>query len=191
MQEPGGRSNVRAGQNLASGSLEKPRPVSTLRSRGPRHLGGGEPEVLTDLVLFLRQFQVRGTTSITEGMVYWALEKLLGPEGDSWVYQESRMGGRHLLGGAVIDFIVYVGNLSIGIRVQTYRFHMNADPRQKAHDQSQLWALSDPRTIIIDIFEQDFIDDMTGQAVIRVVHEAITGQQRINPLASGFVAGTG
>mgnify|MGYP006191123845 CR=1 FL=1 len=192
LQTPGKMTKILIGQNLPNpGSLSRESPASVLRSRGPRHLGGGEPENVTDLTIFLESFATRGTTSITEGMVYWALMKLLGPEGIEWVYQESRMGGRHQLGGAVVDFIVYVGVMSIGVRVQTYRFHMNADPRQKMHDASQLIALSDHRTVIVDIFEQDFVHDMTGQAIIKIMLEVINQRYRPDPIGTGMVAGTG
>lgn len=183
---------IRAGQNLPSisGKPRTPEGTGRLRSRGPQVLGGGAYED-TPLEAFLRAWVSSGTTSESEGFIYFALEKLLGPEGVQWVYQESRLGGRHRLGGAVVDFIIYLAGLSVGVRVQTYRFHMNVSPSQQAYDKNQLIALSDPSTMIIDVFEQQYIQDRTGQAAIRLMLEIINRQWRPNPLGTGMVVGTG
>ena len=184
--------NARAGQNLASrsGKPRTPEGRITLRSRGPDVLGGGAVEQ-GSLQAFLAAWHSSGTTSDSEGILYWALEKLLGPEGVNWVYQESRLGGRHLLGGAVVDFIIYLANLSVGVRVQTYRFHFNVDPAKQAGDVAQMLALSDPSTVILDVYEQQYINDSTGQAAIQLMLEVMNQQWRPNPLGTGMVVGTG
>jgi hypothetical protein len=183
--------NARAGQNLPSLGGNPPTPTGTgkMMSRGPRVLGGGATSVAgpgEPPAGF-----VGGTTSRSEWFIYWALEKLLGPEGVQWVFQESRQGGRHRLGGAVVDFIIYLSGLAIGVRVQTYRFHFNVDPAKQASDAAQLIALTDDSTIIIDIFEQQYIDDETGQAAIQLMLEVLNQRWRPNPLATGMVVGTG
>lgn len=163
---------------------------STIMARGLRVLGGGAYYV-GSLSIFLEEWQSTGTTSLSEGILYWALEKLLGPEGIQWTFQESRMGGRHRLGGAVVDFIIYIDNVSIGVRVQTYRFHQNVDPRKQAYDVEQFRALTGPRTIIIDVFESQYIDDPTGETAIKLMLEVINKRWRINPLSTGMVVGSG
>jgi hypothetical protein len=44
---------------------------------------------------------------------------------------------------------------------------------------------------VIDIFEDQIIHDPTGQAAIMTALEVINERQRANPLAYGFVVGTG
>lgn len=128
-----------------------------------------------------------GTVSMTECMFYWAMEKMLGPEGREWDYQGSKLGGRHMPGGAVVDFVYYgFGEQQVAIRIQTYYFHQGVDPNKKAEDREQRIALEDAGYIVIDVWEQEFIHDETGQAVLKVAHDAINGIQHENPMASGL-----
>lgn len=187
------RNKISQGNNLPSISA---RPASgdlhiQTYTKGPRVLGIGiKPENISGPGEPPEGF-VRGSTSLSEWILYWALTKILGPEGDVWEYQQSMQGGRHLLGGAVVDFVIYQGAVVLGIRLQTYRFHLSADAKKQATDLDQFLALSGPEVIIIDVFEDDIIKDETGQAAIRIVLDIINRRERINPLASGFVVGTG
>jgi len=131
---------------------------------------------------------VGGTTSATEWYVFWAFEKLLGPEGVNWTYQESFQGGRHVPGGAVIDFVLYMPMQTILVRVQTWRFHfgdgpdkIQADTEQKIANTS-IWG----EEIVVDIYEQYFIDDDTGKAVLEVCSDAMQGVEWPNPIATGL-----
>jgi len=131
---------------------------------------------------------VGGTTSLTEWYVYWALTKILGPEGDSWAYQNSYQGGRHIPGGSVVDFVVYQPMKTLLIRVQTFRFHFTLGSQKQAYDVEQYYALSDlPGYRVIDVYEQDFIDDPTGGKVLKVMIDALNGEEHANPLAFGTV----
>lgn len=188
------RNSPLLGQNLpAIFTPPAPGPLNPRdRSYGPAVLGlASDPEVVggpgDPPVGF-----IGGTNSLSEWYFYWAMEKILGPEGINWVYQDPWMGGRQQQGGAVVDFVIRsrLGR-RIGIRIQTYRFHFNTDAFQQARDEEQLRALHGPDFIVIDIFEQQFIDDDTGQAAISLVLEAWNERQRPNPLATGFVIGTG
>jgi hypothetical protein len=133
---------------------------------------------------------VGGTTSLTEWFVYWALDKLLGPEGIDWDYQSGFLGGRHVPGGAVVDFVVYQPVYNIGIRVQTFYFHLAANSYKQFYDFEQKLNLEQNGLRVIDVYEQDFIYDRTGQAVLQVVRDAIAGRERSNPLATGFIIGS-
>jgi len=133
---------------------------------------------------------VGGTTSLSEWYIYWALLQVRGPEGDegAWAYQESFLGGRHIIGGAVVDFILYEDDYYIGLRIQTYYFHL-ASPEgsvKQANDLEQKIRLQDGNDlIIIDIYEQNFIHDDSGQAAIEQVLKAMQLVEEYNPRLTG------
>jgi hypothetical protein len=133
-----------------------------------------------------------GTVSVTEYYIYWALEKLLGPEAEGrWGYQVSFFGGRHNPGGAVVDFVIYREDRDIGVRVQTYRFHQSADAEKQAHDREQLYRLFSDTFTVVDVYEEDFIYDPTGQAAIQLMIDILNDNFRLDPLTSGLTAGSG
>lgn len=147
--------------------------------RGPDYQSGpGEPPLGF----------VGGTTSKTEWYVYWALEKLLGPEGVTWTFQEAFAGGRHIPGGAVLDFVVYTPKYRILIRVQTWRFHLGGGGEKIALDLEQKINLFTPygEELVIDIYEQYFLWDKTGKAVLDVVQDAINGIEWPSPISTGL-----
>jgi hypothetical protein len=72
----------------------------------------------------------------------------------------------------------------VGIRLQTDRFHLTAGPEKQAYDEAQLRNLS-RQMVILDIFEQDFIGDKSGESVVRVIADTLGGRGRVNPLRSG------
>lgn len=130
--------------------------------------------------------------TLSEKYLYWALLKLLGPEWEGrWEYQGHSAANSQVRGFARVDFIIFGSRYDIGVRVQTYRFHMNVDPRKQAYDEEQLLALTGRYFTVIDVFEQDYIHDDTGQAAIQVMLEVINNRQRQNPLATGNVIGLG
>ncbi len=132
---------------------------------------------------------VGGTTSKTEWYVYWAYLILLGPEGVSWTYQESFAGGRHIPGGAVADFVLYMPAQNIIVRVQTWRFHFASGGEKIQTDIEQKVSLHSVwgEEIVVDIYEQHFIHDETGRAVLEVCKDAMAGIEWPNPLAVGIV----
>ena len=135
---------------------------------------------------------VTGTTSKTEWYVYWALLKLCPPIGVEFTYQESYQGGRHIPGGSVVDFVIYMPLQTILMRVQTYRFHFTLGANKQYSDFEQKVALGDNEDmVVVDIYEQDFIDDDTGGQVLLVVLDAMNGIERTNPLATGMVIDNG
>jgi hypothetical protein len=130
---------------------------------------------------------IGGTNSVSEWYIYWALTKLLGPEGREWTYQSSYLGGRRMKGGAVVDFVVFTPRYNIGLRIQTFYFHLAAGSYKQASDLEQRVNLEHQDLRIIDIYEQDFIGDKTGQSAIRVVQMALNGNEAPNPRAYGIV----
>jgi hypothetical protein len=130
---------------------------------------------------------VGGTTSKTEWYVFWAFEILLGPMGAMWTYQESFQGGRHMPGGSVADFVLYMPMQTIIVRVQTWRFHFAGGAEKHQSDIEQKIALHSiwGEEIVVDIYEQHFINDESGQAVLEVCKDAMAGIEWPNPMAIG------
>lgn len=151
----------------------------------PRQLGGpGEPP----------EGFVTAHTSRTEWVVYWAFARVLRDPPDprkppyvggaQWSYQTPLDGGR-VVGGQVVDF-VYLGpkGKTVGVRVQTERFHIMTTSNKLVQDfllKSTQRALD----IIVDIFDQDFMGDESGKAACVVVANAIKGIQALNPSVYG------
>lgn len=130
---------------------------------------------------------IGGTNSVSEWYIYWALEKLLGPEGQYWTYQSSYLGGRHIRGGAVVDFVVFTPRYNIGLRIQTFYFHLAAGSYKQADDYTQRTNLESYGLKIIDIYEQTYIGDTTGKAALYVTQLALQGIELPNPRAYGIV----
>lgn len=138
------------------------------------------------------------TNSKTEWWVYWALAKIVGFPKDPrtppyegwpglWGYQRPFEGGRARAGGQVLDFLVYAPATSggdIALRIQTERYHIMTDAAKQAVDRLLLVRLSS-QFRVVDLFEQDFMDDPSGQAVIIETKRALYGGQTSNPLRSG------
>lgn len=134
------------------------------------------------------------TTSKSEWWLYWASAKVFNDPkdprqqpywgGEAWGYQVAANGGRHVPGGAVVDFIYYLPGEVIGVRLQTYRYHETAGPTVTAYDRAQLASLARWMTIK-DVFEQDIMQDSTGESACRRLVEVLGGKKRIGPAASG------
>jgi hypothetical protein len=138
---------------------------------------------------------VSATTSSTEWIWYWASAKVYNdPDdprrqpywgGQQWGYQIAGTGGRMANFGSVIDFIYYMPSATVGIRIQTKRYHEETTPSQKAYDIAQRNSLARFITIV-DVYEQDFIADRTGEAACRRLVDALGGKRRMAPGKFGF-----
>jgi len=137
---------------------------------------------------------VTAHTSASEWRYYWALSRVLGTPrnprigpftgGVDWSYQKAIEGGRMEPGGSVVDFVVHQGTSTMGIRIQTERFHVFADAATQMKDLStkiHVKALDK----IIDIYDQWSIADRTGEATIKQVKRALQGIQEQDPLRFG------
>ncbi len=139
------------------------------------------------------------TNSRSEWVIYWALCKVLGFPRDArvgpfigwpglWTYQTPFEGGRAAGGGQVIDFVVYPPSGSvqgaIAIRIQTERYHILTDQSKQTLD----WLLAQRlggTYRVLDIYEQDYISDTSGQAAVLTVKQGLFGGQASSPLRSG------
>ena len=141
---------------------------------------------------------VTATTSGSEWLCYWAIAKVLKWPKDPrqgpftgwpglWAYQWDVEGGRAQRGGQVADFVIMPGNVVDGeilIRVQTSRYHVHTDYTKQASDailQTRLARFGR----VVDIWEQDFVHDKSGQAVILEIKKALWGGKSSDPLSAG------
>lgn len=133
-------------------------------------------------------------TSKTEWVVYWAMAKVLGTPlnprkppftgGSNWQYQKSVGGGRRVRGGQVLDFVVFSGVKSIGIRVETERFHIFTNATTHAYDfylRTHAVGVDE----VVAIYDSDFLGDTSGRAACAVVARAVKGEQDPNPIRLG------
>jgi hypothetical protein len=129
---------------------------------------------------------VNGQTSPQEWMVYLGLWKVMGLAGDPrtppfegypgvFGYQ---VGGSQL-GQSKIDFVVYPVRQSRGLRyafrVQTEYFHNFVDAEKQAYDLLQAWRLSE-YNVVVDLYDFEFAEDPTGQAVCILLADALAGR---------------
>jgi hypothetical protein len=105
------------------------------------------------------------------------------PEG-KFFYQNWQLGGRSKAGGAVVDFVIpgSGGRPDIGMRIQSYRFHLVTTPDNIATDAIQKAMLMNDFTII-DLFEQDFLH-LRGSQLIIYIKQALGMIQRASPITA-------
>ena len=137
---------------------------------------------------------LEATTSYMEWMWYWASAKVYNDPSDprqppffggqDWGYQIKQMGGREIVGGAVVDFMYFLPGEIVGVRLQGSRFHMEAGPEKQSYDATQRNRLSGFITIK-DVYDQDFLMDESGEAACKLLVETLGGKARINPATSG------
>lgn len=133
-------------------------------------------------------------SSKTEWMVYWALCRLLAPEKDPrkppfvgvegvFAYQKAEDGGR-VPGGSVTDFAVNTPTGWIGLRVETERWHIFTEAVRQVQD---FFIKTHLRTMerVISLYDQHFIFDSSGSAVIKVVAMALKGIELPSPIRTG------
>lgn len=179
------------------GKLIRPPKLRTFTvfSEGPRLLGLGKSPVQVGGPGLPPAGFVGPTTSASEWIVYWALARIFNdPPGDrvrlapffggtDWGYQINAQNGRRSRGGSVVDFEVFLPGEDVGVRLQTWRFHIAAGPKKQGYDLVQAEDLS--RFMVIkDVFEQDILGDPTGAKAIRTMVDLLGGRFRINPITS-------
>jgi len=98
----------------------------------------------------------------------WLVKRGLEPMED-FIFQSSRMGGRQLYGGAVVDFDFQ--DQMLAWRVQGEYFHIG-NPAKEASDIMQKMSLSVAGYTVVDIFAQDVIERRNW-----ILTKALNGEQ--------------
>lgn len=134
-----------------------------------------------------------GQNSLTEWYVYWAFQKIFKEPRDPrqppfyggypfWAYQKAEIGGFvRSLGSAVVDFVAYQGGDTLGIRVQTERFHVYADARKQAYDALQRATLERAGIRVIDMYDTQVLGDPSGQKCIVNLKQILNRIELVNP----------
>lgn len=137
-----------------------------------------------------------GQTSLPEWWWYWGSAKVFDDPKDprqppffggrDWGYQVARMGGHtRALGAAVVDFVYWQGATLIGVRIQGERFHVYAGSHKHALDLVQRTELERNGLTVIDVYEEDFLGDPSGQKTVVAVKKAVGRLEKISPITAG------
>lgn len=98
--------------------------------------------------------------------------------GEDFIFQSSRMGGRQLYGGAVVDFDF--PDRQLAWRIQGEHFHIG-DPAKEASDIMQKMSLETLGYTVIDVYAQDIIERRNW-----VLTKALNGEQTRSLHEGGF-----
>lgn len=176
-----------------------PKKPFSVAPRGPKRLHLGQHPVYMDAGPGEPPEGFVGAhTSREEWWVYWAIAKHLNDPKDprvppftgsrvgNWNYQalEGAGAGGRIPGGSVTDYQVKTPTGWIGIRLDTERWHIFAGPNQQLKD---LFIKTHTKSVqqTVTIFSQDFIEDESGEAVMKVVALALRGIEYPNPIRFG------
>lgn len=169
----------------------------TIRPIGPRALHlGSKPRNISGGPGDPPMGFVGPHTSATEWIIYWALAKIfhdpvdprkppfIGSRNGVWTYQTEESGGRNTPGASVTDFVVTFNGKTIGIRLETERWHIYQTATVQMRD-FYLRTHVRANDNVVSIYDQDFIGDPTGHAACVVVANAIKGDVLGSPQGSG------
>lgn len=128
-----------------------------------------EEEVLAEIAKLPRdaQAQIPIAGTLPERMIALALVRL----GYYFQWQRSEDGGRLRLGGAVVDFLVYIGIKPTIIRVQGDYWH--SLPERKLQDEVQWQRLHLKGYRIFDAWESAIFDAWLNGRLTRFVDEGV------------------
>ena len=161
-----------------------------IRKTGPKFLQlGREPVYATGPGQPPPGF-VGPSTSAHEWPWYWASKRVFDPDDDplrppfegghGWDYQRPEHQFLRLV--TAVDFVYFLPGQMIGVRIQTPFFHRGVE--KGAFDDAQARNLS--RFMIVrDVFSQDFVQDRTGEAAIKLLIDTLGGRARLNPFKVG------
>jgi hypothetical protein len=133
------------------------------------------------------------STTFDEGVFYWALLQLRGPEGPEggWQYQTGVRPGGQKVGGATVDFVidVYDGK-PIACRIVT-PYHEGgfvfAGPEKEASDELQIFTLEEQGYEVIDAYSKLWMSDQTGLAALHVAQRVLDKDPSFNPNSFTFI----
>jgi hypothetical protein len=173
------------GKRRSSGGNVTRKPI---KSFGPKYLKKHAlPLMAADWCVPWPTF-VGAHTSLSEQMIFRAIAEIKNdpphPEkppyvgGTDWTYQDPLLGGRLNVGGTVCDFLVQHGGNEVCIRLQSERYHVFADMAKR---MDELFEKTHSTATTMDIYEEDFVADCTGEAAVRVVADALALREPGDP----------
>lgn len=139
-------------------------------------------------------------TTASEWVWYWASMKVLDPArdprvppfygGSSWAYQSQQLPQiAHIYAKALstnVDFLYQLSYPPLAVRLQSFRYHLATTSLKQQYDLAQLkreLGVFD----VVDIYEQDFLEDTTGQAAIVLLKQTLGLIPTGNPLDSSTI----
>jgi hypothetical protein len=169
-------------------------PAITIIQWGPAHLGLREEPVLeygpAAFTAAHPELFRTGTTSADEGWFYWALlqKDVRGPEGQEGGWQYQKRTGYAKIGGATVDFVIYVPNgRPIACRIVTPYFHEESGPEKAASDREQIGMLTDAGYDVVDAFSRLYMHDPSGLAVKSVAKRVIAKDPSLVPGSATYL----
>jgi hypothetical protein len=115
----------------------------------------------------LEQYALQGVTGSLPERIIW---KWLEDSGHNYIAQEALMGGRLILGGAVVDFIVYdLARAPVVLRVQGDYWHGPLGPGKAGRDDEQSRRLTERGYIVVDLWESDIYGAARGHRLEQYV----------------------
>lgn len=169
-------------------------PALTIIQWGPAELGLREEPVLEyGPAAFTKahpELFRTGTTSAEEGWFYWALlqSDVRGPEGTEGGWQYQKRTGFAKVGGAVVDFVIYVPKgRPIACRIQTPYFHEEFGPEKNATDREQIGMLDDAGYDVVDAFSRLYMHDPSGLAVKDIAKRVISKDPSLVPGSASYI----
>jgi hypothetical protein len=141
---------------------------------------------------------VTGTTSAVEWIWYWASWVYFNKGGDprkppytgDLINFEFQIGetpnAPRAVGGSVSDFVYHMASGEVVIRLDTWYYHITADPAQVARDMYLKQRVHQLGVRVVTVYDTQFVHDASGSAAIAVLHDALLGKEIISPTRSGL-----
>ena len=104
----------------------------------------------------LEEAAMQGVPGTLPERIVW---KWLDEQGYRYITQGSEFGGRLVMGGAVVDFLVYdMSGLTVALRVQGDYWHGPTFPGRQARDDEQFARLTARGYLVVDLWESDIYE---------------------------------
>lgn len=139
------------------------------------------------------------STSATEWYWYWGSWVYLDIEGDprqppyagDGIIMEYQVPDNptnpHAASFGIADFLYHLGTGDILVRIDTFFYHAAALPKQLARDEYLRIHGQHPPDLTVSAWDNEFVGDATGRAVVAAVANALHGRTAINPIKSGLL----
>ena len=90
--------------------------------------------------------------------------------------QRSEFGGRLVLGGAVVDFLVYdIAGRPVALRVMGDYWHGPKFPERQARDDEQFYRLTARGYLVVDLWEKDIYEAVKNDRLTAYIMGEVNG----------------